>query len=309
MLENFEVIKKINKYIAFSDESNYNKGKYRSVSLVVLHETEFNQINNKLNFILNKYGLNIKTFKWNNLKSNSKLIALKELLTYLFGLMLDGSLRIHVIIWDIEDSRHDVVGRDDITNLSMMYYKLIKNFVKDNLYDKETLTIYADRNDALDWENLEDIFLNDGVFNIAADGLITLMDKKVFFTESNTKENPLIQIADIFAYTQATSNLKPAIADFLKLMCLFILFVPFGATACNIFQGVGKGNFSLILTIIREFALVLIFSYLLGFIFKMGIFGLYSGMLLGGCIGTFIAYIAVEYYIKLLIKKKNHEDS
>ena len=80
-----------------------------------------------------------------------------------------------------------------------MYYKLIKNFVKDNLYDKETLTIYADRNDALDWENLEDIFLNDGVFNIAADGLITLMDKKVFFTESNTKENPLIQIADIFA--------------------------------------------------------------------------------------------------------------
>lgn len=199
MLENFEVIKKINKYIAFSDESNYNKGKYRSVSLVVLHETEFNQINNKLNFILNKYGLNIKTFKWNNLKSNSKLIALKELLTYLFGLMLDGSLRIHVIIWDIEDSRHDVVGRDDITNLSMMYYKLIKNFVKDNLYDKETLTIYADRNDALDWENLEDIFLNDGVFNIAADGLITLMDKKVFFTESNTKENPLIQIADIFA--------------------------------------------------------------------------------------------------------------
>lgn len=60
MLENFEVIKKINNYIAFSDESNYNKGKYRSVSLVVLHETEFNQINNKLNFILNKYGLNIR---------------------------------------------------------------------------------------------------------------------------------------------------------------------------------------------------------------------------------------------------------
>lgn len=113
--------------------------------------------------------------------------------------MLDGSLRIHVIIWDIEDSRHDVLGRDDITNLSMMYYKLIKNFVKDNLYDKETLTIYADRNDALDWENLEDIFVNDGVFNIADDGLITLMDKKVFFTESNTKENHLIQIADIFA--------------------------------------------------------------------------------------------------------------
>ncbi len=199
------MIKKINNYIAFADESNYNKGKYRSISLVVLHETEFNQINNKLSFILNKYGLNIKNFKWNKLASNNKVMALKELLDYLFGLMLDGSLRIHVLIWDIEDSRHDVVGRDDITNLSMMYYKLIKNFVEDNLYDKETLTIYPDRNNALDWKNLEDIFINDGVFNIIDDGLITLLNKKVFFSESNTEDNHLIQIADIFAGMGRTS--------------------------------------------------------------------------------------------------------
>ena len=89
---------------------------YRAVSFVVLHETEFNQINNKLKFILNKYGLNIKNFKWNKLNSNNKLIALKELLYYLFGLILDGSLRIQVLIWDIEDSRHDIIARDDITN-------------------------------------------------------------------------------------------------------------------------------------------------------------------------------------------------
>lgn len=119
--------------------------------------------------------------------------------------MLDGSLRIHVLIWDIEDSRHNIVGRDDITNLSMMYYKLIKNFVNDNLYDNETLTVFPDRNNTLDWGNLEEIFVNDGVFNIIEDGLVTLLDKKISFKESNTKEENLIQIADIFAGLGRTS--------------------------------------------------------------------------------------------------------
>ena len=199
------MIKKINKYIAFADESSQNHGKYRSVSLVVLHETDFKHINDKLSSILKKYNLKIKSFKWEKLKSKKKVLALKELLDYLFGLMLDGSLRIHVLIWDIEDSRHNHVGRDDIKNLSMMYYKLIKNFVNDRLYDKETLTIYPDRNNDLDWENLEEIFVNDGIFNIRGNGLVTLLDKKVFFKESNTEEENLIQIADMFAGMGRTS--------------------------------------------------------------------------------------------------------
>ena len=198
------MIKKINRYIAFADESNHNKGRYRSISLVVLHETEFDLINNKLEYILDKYDLRIKSFKWEKLKSKKKVLALKELLDYLFGLMLDGSLKIHVLIWDIEDSRHSIVGRDDIKNLSIMYYKLIKNFVQDNLYDKETLTIYPDRNNALDWNNLEDIFINDGIL-IDEKGLFTLLNKKVIFEESNTLDDYLIQIADIFAGLARTS--------------------------------------------------------------------------------------------------------
>ena len=120
------MIKKINNYIAFADESSQNHGKYRSVSLVVLHETDFKHINNKLSSILKKYNLKIKSFKWEKLKSKKKVLALRELLDYLFGLMLDGSLRIHVLIWDIEDSRHNHVGRDDIKNLSMINYMIRK---------------------------------------------------------------------------------------------------------------------------------------------------------------------------------------
>ena len=96
------------------------------------------------------------------------------------------------------------------------------------------------------------------------------------------------QIAFIFSYSQSSSKLAPMIAGFLQIMSLFILYVPFGASAGNVFQGVGNGTISFFLTTFREFILVLIFAYLLGFTFNMGEFGIYCGMLLGGGIGSLI---------------------
>ena len=113
------------------------------------------------------------------------------------------------------------------------------------------------------------------------------------------------QIAFIFSYSETSAELAPLIAGFLKLMCLFILYVPFGASAGNVFQGVGKGTVSFILTTFREFILVLIFAYLLGFTFNMGEFGIYCGMLLGGGIGSLICYACIELYITKLINNKN----
>ena len=113
------------------------------------------------------------------------------------------------------------------------------------------------------------------------------------------------QIAFIFSYSENSAQLEPLIASFLQIMCLFILYVPFGASAGNVFQGVGKGTISFILTTFREFILVLIFAYLLGFVFNMGEFGIYCGMLLGGGIGSLICYICIELYISRLIKKRD----
>lgn len=110
------------------------------------------------------------------------------------------------------------------------------------------------------------------------------------------------QIAFVFSYSENSAQLEPLIASFLQIMCLFILYVPFGASAGNVFQGVGKGTISFILTSFREFILVLIFAYLLGFVFNMGEFGIYCGMLLGGGIGSLICYLCIELYINKLIK-------
>ncbi|WP_296889190.1 MATE family efflux transporter [uncultured Methanobrevibacter sp.] len=113
------------------------------------------------------------------------------------------------------------------------------------------------------------------------------------------------QIAFIFSYSENSAQLEPLIASFLQIMCFFILYVPFGASAGNVFQGVGKGTISFFLTLFREFVLVLIFAYLLGFVFNMGEFGIYCGMLLGGGIGSLICYACIELYINKLIKERN----
>ena len=108
------------------------------------------------------------------------------------------------------------------------------------------------------------------------------------------------QISYIFSYSATSSQLEPLITNFLKIMCLFVLFVPFGATASNVFQGLGKGTLALALTTFRELILVLIFACLLGLVFNMGEMGVYVGMLVGGLIGSVIAYIIIEIYVNRL---------
>ena len=69
-------------------------------------------------------------------------------------------IKIEVIIWHIQDSRHSVLKRDDTTNLSMMYDKLIKDFVERHLKKRDKLYLYADQTDSMNWEELQQILFN-----------------------------------------------------------------------------------------------------------------------------------------------------
>ena len=112
------------------------------------------------------------------------------------------------------------------------------------------------------------------------------------------------QIAYIFAYSDSTSYLSVQIASFLQIMCLFVLYTPFGVVASSIFQGVGKGTISLCLTVFRDLVLAAIGAYILGIILNMGTNGVYCGMLVGGAVGAIICYAAIEIYLKKLINNQ-----
>jgi len=112
-------------------------------------------------------------------------------------------------------------------------------------------------------------------------------------------------IADLFTYSHDTAQLHDFIADFLRLMSLFYIFVPVGAISSSIFQGVGRGIDSFMLTAIRELPLIVVFSYVLAIPMGMGQYGVWWGIVIGNVVGCIIAYIWSKIYIRKLIAIKD----
>jgi putative MATE family efflux protein len=109
-------------------------------------------------------------------------------------------------------------------------------------------------------------------------------------------------IASIFAYSTQSSFMAPSIAAFLQVMCLFIIIVPFGIVASSIFQGMGRGVTSLILTIIREVLFISVFAYFISFVLGIGEHGVWWGIVIGGAFGCVIAFVWATRFIKGLKK-------
>ena len=109
-------------------------------------------------------------------------------------------------------------------------------------------------------------------------------------------------IASIFAYSAQSSFMAPSIAAFLQVMCLFLIIVPFGIVASSIFQGMGRGVTSLILTIIREVLFISVFAYFLSFVLGIGEHGVWWGIVIGGAFGCAIAFVWATRFIKGLKK-------
>ena len=102
----------------------------------------------------------------------------------------------------------------------------------------------------------------------------------------------------IFSYSADSSILAPKVVEALHILCFFILLMPFGVLAGNIFQSMGKGTISLILTMLRAFILEVIFAGLFAFVLHWGAVGIYIGLVVGMTVGCLIGYIYVNYYLK-----------
>ena len=107
----------------------------------------------------------------------------------------------------------------------------------------------------------------------------------------------------IFSYSADSSVLAPSVVEALRILCFFLVLMPFGVLAGNIFQSMGKGTISLVLTILRSFILEIIFAGIFAFVFNWGEIGVYAGLVCGMNVGSVIGYIYINYYLK---KKKDY---
>ena len=115
------------------------------------------------------------------------------------------------------------------------------------------------------------------------------------------------QIAAVFSYTQASAGLASELS-------LFVLAIPHGIMSSMMFQGVGKGTYSLLITLLRSLILESVFAYLFCFIFGWGLPGIYGGVVFGCFVGGTIGYIWAKLFIRkfkeISIKKyEKHEEN
>jgi hypothetical protein len=152
-------------------------------------------------------GSGFKDFKWETVRDAKGRFAAMKLIDFCIKHASPGDLRIDVLTWDIEDTRHKIKGRDDIENLKRMYYHLLKNVLTKRWPDDCAWVLNPDENTAMDWGTLSDCLENrsrsirdiDPLF--IANGSDILFKRNYNIIDINPRkshEEPFIQMADFF---------------------------------------------------------------------------------------------------------------
>lgn len=119
------------------------------------------------------------------------------------------------------------------------------------------------------------------------------------------------QIATLFSYTQASAGLSPQIATAISVLSLFVLAIPHGMMSSMMFQGVGKGVYSLLITLLRSLILESVFAYVFCFIFGWGLTGIYAGVVFGCFVGGTIGFLWAHFFTykfkQISIRKYAHK--
>lgn len=106
------------------------------------------------------------------------------------------------------------------------------------------------------------------------------------------------QVALLFSYSAETAHLTGQIAEVLRILLLFLVFTSFGLGGSCLFQGVGRGTTSLIITIIRSLLGEIIFAYIFGVVLHMGAVGVFMGLIIGSFIGSMIGYFWARLFLR-----------
>ncbi len=190
-------------HFSFSDESGTDsKSSFASICSVSTTTLQ-NRYNSHVSTIVEKAGLS--EFKFTSLNSIKKFLAAKELLD--FVKLVEGNLRVKVIIWDKSDSRHSgVIGIDHVANTERMYWHLHKNVILDSWSDVRNYSetskwcLVCDKDSKMNLPQLKKIFNNEFYKHSEFNGYYRhLFSKVVGIQEECSKACNLIQLADLFA--------------------------------------------------------------------------------------------------------------
>lgn len=155
--------------------------------------------------VLQESGLT--EFKWAKLRQARERFAAERLI----GLAIDAAcadhLRIDALIWDTEDSRHKIQGRDDNANLQRMFYHLARNVMCQRWPAGSVWRLCPDEHETIDWGTLEEFLARAGdplEVQMALRGQGQMLTSRSHYkvrelTPVVSTHEPIVQIADLFA--------------------------------------------------------------------------------------------------------------
>ena len=97
-------------------------------------------------------------------------------------------------------------------------------------------------------------------------------------------------LALLFTYSEGSAPLRPHLVVFLRWMTIFLPTVPFGMFTSAMFNGIGKGERALLVTILRTLVLQVLGAYGMAMLGGLGVSGVWWGMIMGNVLAGFVAF-------------------
>lgn len=185
----------------YSDESNIEDKRYTSICAISGNCKNLNELKQKLFDILNNNKIN--ELKFSEIKLHvPKINTAEQFINIAVKFVVCKKIRIDILTYDLQDSRHNILGRDDIENLERMYYKLIRNCCE--RWRRTEWEFYPDENSAYNWKEIQE-YLNSTTIPRKKPELISLFEEEEYklkfykVEQKKSDDEPLIQLADLFA--------------------------------------------------------------------------------------------------------------
>ena len=190
--------------MVFSDESRYNTSEqFKSIGVVSGTRANTELLNEQIKKVLLDHNKEEVKFSKLNGDSNTRN-CVNSIIELTLSFCINNKIKIGVLTWDVRDSRHAIIGRNDIENLKRMYFHKWGSVLK-IWGDAEKFFLYPDQFSAIDWNEIN-FYLKSKDFQKAQlqESLFKNFKGCRFkicenVTELCSKRFPIIQAADIFA--------------------------------------------------------------------------------------------------------------
>ena len=199
-------------YAVFSDESRHTEGRFRSLAAVSVSATEVVPLNERLQDVL-QLGRQ-RELKWREIRragNRDRAIAVVDVLLAHIG----SGIRVDVLTWDTEDSRHHVPNRDDVANYERMFFHLHRGLMERRGAESRW-HIRPDEQVAIDWSTIRKCLTSSGTWRAGMTFATLSAEFRRFipsvqsFRLVNSADAPLCQLADLLAgmaaYTRTNAD-------------------------------------------------------------------------------------------------------